>query len=396
MHIEGFKGEEGVVCARCQISAATVLVRTDHLCRDCFMKYVGRKAVKRMESYQVRSYSKNIQRTLLLPVSCGVSSVTLLHILDQQLQSQLDRTGRAGYSLHVLLVDTSAEDTGVPTIEHLDELENKYPRPTYSTLTLSEISDYGIALPEDLAHGFITDEGNTSSSLQTSQARLHKFMSSLPSATSKADVLGILRMRLIVEFAKNKGCESILWGDSTTRLAEKTLAETAKGRGFSLPWQTSEGESPHGIHFKYPLRDLLKKELSTYSSLTSPPLTPLIVGQSSSRPISASAKSTTIDDLMSQYFESVETNYPSIVANVVRTSSKLSAPQFEPKDQNCKLCGLPIADGSGGMHGWGGDQQKEIGTGKSEVANVLTASGLCYGCARSMHGAKQIESILHT
>lgn len=356
------------------------------------MKYVGRKAVKRMESYQVRSFSKDNQRTLLLPVSCGVSSVTLLHILDQQLQSQLDRTGRTGYSLHVLLVDTSAEETGVPTIEQLDVLQKRYPRHTYSSLTLAEIADYDVALPDELAHGLTKEDGNNSFSLPTSQARLHDFLSSLPSATSWSDVLVILRMRLIVAFAKGKGCERILWGDSTTRLAEKTLAETAKGRGFSLPWQTSEGASPHSIHFNYPLRDLLKKELSTYSALTSPPLTPLVVNHPSSAQVSASAKSTTIDDLMSQYFESVEQNYPSIVANVVRTSSKLRAPQFVPEAQNCELCGLPIAAGSSGMHGWGGDQQKEIIPLDSDVGDALTTSGLCYGCARSMHGAKGVIS----
>lgn len=358
------------------------------------MKYVGRKAIKRMESYQVRSNSKDKQHSLLLPVSCGVSSVTLLHILDQQLQSQLDRTGRTGYCLHVLLVDMSAEETGVPAKEQLDALQKRYPRYTYSTLSLVNIFDYDIALPESLAPSVNIEDGETSSVLPRNRAKLHNFLSSLPSATSRSDALSILRLRLIVAFAKDKGCESILWGDSTTRLAEKTLAETAKGRGFSLPWQTSEGPSSYGLQFIYPLRDVLKKELYTYSTLTSPPLTFLISSKRSSAQVSASAKSTTIDDLMSQYFESVESNYPSIVANVVRTSSKLRAPPFEPEESKCELCGLPVADGTGGIHGWGGDQSKDPIPSKPESSDVLPNSGLCYGCARAMHGAKAVEVIL--
>ena len=96
--------------------------------------------------------------------------------------------------------------------------------------------------------------------------------------------------------------ESILFGDSTTRLAEKTLIETAKGRGFSLPWQVSDGISPYGVNFLYPLRELLKKELFDFSSLISPPLTDLIIYQAPATEVSASAKSTTIDDLDGSVF----------------------------------------------------------------------------------------------
>lgn len=355
------------------------------------MRYIGSKPLKRMEEYRIKGISKEHHRTLLLPVSCGVSSVTLLHLIDQLLQSQVDRTGRTGFILHVLLVDTSREEAIAPTIGQLESLRERYSRHIYTALTLAESLNYGIEFAEDLLPGRFPSDSHATSSIDQSQARLDEFLSSMPSATSRSDVLGVLRTRLIVAFAKSKGCECILWGDSTTRLAEKTLAETAKGRGFSLPWQTGEGESPYGVHFNYPLRDLLKKELLTYSELTSPPLTPLIMTQTSSAHVSASAKNTTIDDLMSQYFESVELNYPSTVANVVRTSSKLRAPQSSMSDRVCGFCGLPIADGKSGLDTWAGDQQRE-----GESAHLMTMSGLCYGCARTLHGAKTIRTTLPT
>jgi len=184
-----------------------------------------------------------------------------------------------------------------------------------------------------------------------------------------------------VEAARRNECDCILFGDSTTRLAERTLIETAKGRGFSLPWQVSDGMSPWDVYFYFPLRDLLKRELVTFSSLISPSFDGIIIHQSPRTHVSASAKSTTIDDLMTQYFESVEENYPSIVANVVRTSSKLKAASSETLT-GCGICGLPVATGTDGIHGWGGDQN----TAKThEGPEDHDAALLCYGCARSIN-----------
>lgn len=352
------------------------------------MRYVGSKPLKRLEEYRVKGASKEHQRTLLLPVSCGVSSVTLLHLLDQQLQNQVVRTGRTGFVLHVLLVNTSKEEDDAPNTGQLEILKERYPRHIYTALTLGDVFKYRLDSAEGVLDLLPQGDSKGIPALDSNQARLQEFLSSLPSATSRSDVLGVLRTRLIVAFAKAKGCESILWGDSTTRLAEKTLAETAKGRGFSLPWRTGEGASPYGVHCNYPLRDLLKKELLTFSELTRPPLTSLIMKRTSSTQVSASAKNTTIDDLMSQYFESVELNYPSIVANVVRTASKLEAPQSPSRDMDCGLCGLPILDGKGGIYSWAGNQRSEIEPSTPWSADPLTTPELCYGCARTMLGAK--------
>lgn len=76
---------------------------------------------------------------------------------------------------------------------------------------------------------------------------VRSLLGALASPTSRTDVLAVLRARLVVEIAKREGCEGVLWGDTTTRLAEKTLGETAKGRGFSIPWRTADGDSPFGM-----------------------------------------------------------------------------------------------------------------------------------------------------
>lgn len=285
---------------------------------------------------------------------------------------------RAAYELIVVHIDLHLEATDRrDSFELLGKYKIRFPRYTYSSvgleeaLLLDDIEWKALNMPEP------TQNGGRKSGTE----RLQQFIDSMPSATSRTDVITTLLTRLLVDVAKRNGCESILFADSTTRLAEKTLTETAKGRGFSLPWQVSDGMSPYDVGFNYPLRDLLKKELITFSSLTIPPLTDLIKFQGPSSHISASSKLTTIDDLMAQYFESVEENYPSIVANVVRTSSKLQ-PLPGEETTACGLCGLPVAEGTDGIYGWGGDQNSASRPAKQDEADKV----LCYGCSRSING----------
>ena len=349
------------------------------------MNYVGSKVVKRMDGFKVRGASSDKHRRLLLPLSLGVSSMTLLHVLDQHLQTQKERTSRTGYELQVLFIDDRMLERDKAALKSLASAKEKYPLHTYTAAPLSDVYKYaceshngGPIPPENL------EERLGQVSTDDVCKRLSTQLSSLPSATSRADLIGILRTRLIVEFAKRTGCESILWGDSTTRLAERTLAETAKGRGFSIPWQTADGLTPHGINFTFPMRDLLRKEIVTYSSLTDPPLTALLFESANASQASASSKENTIDDLMIQYFESVECNYPSIVANVVRTSGRLLAPLSE-NSIPCRICSFPVAHGAQGLYGWNGDQQP--GTLNEDPADAVGET-VCYGCSRSEGGSR--------
>ena len=337
------------------------------------MRYVATKVFKRLESNKLRGTFKDPQKTLLIPISFGVSSIALLHVLDQQLSNRAEAGRHIGYNLHVLHVDQSGVHEQECLNDSLDMLQQRYPSHTYTTVSLEECSDYGIdfnmpVFSDTLANGSIALDKRT---------RLKHILSSLSSATSRADMIEILRRRLILAFSKTHACDSILFGDSTTRLAEKTLSETAKGRAVGLPWLTTDRSSSDGTNCTYPLRDLLRKELGAYVSMTSPPLTPLICEAPSQMP--TSSKDTTIDDLMIQYFESVEQNYPSIVANVVRTSGKLVAPSTISFTNACAICRYPIVNES-----WGGDQLD------SAVLQSHSADGnrseygkaTCYGCAR--------------
>ena len=347
------------------------------------MYFVQSKIIKRMDHFKVRGRSADAQRKILLPLSLGASSLTLLHVLDQQLRVQMERTSRTGYELDVLIVDQST--AGELPIESLtvDLIHERYSLNAYFTVPLEDVFNYDFSLEDGWTHQLNSD---TATEPKSNAELLKSFLSLLPSATSRTDMINILRTRLIVEFAKSIGCECIAWGDSTTRLAEKTLAETAKGRGHSVPWQTADGPSPQGVFFTFPMRDLLRKEITAYSTMTSPPLTSFIVGQLDSSKSSISSKDSTIDGIMSQYFESVEENYPSIVANVVRTSTKLQADKTTKTRSLCSFCALPVRADVQGLHGWGGDQADSLKVPELNISESERNTKLCYGCARSSLG----------
>ncbi|KAF2627474.1 cytoplasmic tRNA 2-thiolation protein 2 [Macroventuria anomochaeta] len=365
-------GAAGGICRRCKENVSVLVVRLEPLCQECFARYVHTKAIKRLETFRV-DFHTNEERKVLLPLSFGVSSTTLLHILDLHLKTQMSKTGRTGFALSMVAIRNAEQSPH--TEDLLEEVRNQYPGHEYASLPLHDVFR---VIPDDAALRDLIPE-YTKGEPPKDQEQLARLINSLTSATARADVLSTLRARLIVEHAKSTGCQSILWGDSTTTLAEKTLAETCKGRGFSLPWQVADGKSPFGVYFHYPLRDVLKKELVSYIGFAESGLSSLVHEPfSGATQASTSSKNTTIDDLMKQYFESVEENFPSIVSNVVRTSSKLEVPAGAESDPRCGLCDMPVPGGRFGIHGWGGYQQDGI-----ETAAVV-GKNVCYGCTRSL------------
>lgn len=297
--------------------------------------------------------------------------------MDVHLKTQKSKTGRTGFEISAVHVQEPGEAAGSAD-ELLAKIRAQYPDHEYASLPLHDVFRL---VPDDAALRSLVPQSEQNAEAGTEEQLVH-MINSLSSATARADVISTLRTRLIVEHARLSGCESILWGDSTTTLAQKTLAETAKGRGFSLPWQISDGLSPFGLHFHYPLRDVLKKELVSYVHMSDASLAQLIDETSSqgSTHASTSSKNTTIDDLMKQYFESVEENFPSIVANVVRTTSKLEVRPDALSDPQCSLCSMPVPGGRFGIHGWGGDQHDS----SDNVEPESTRQNICYGCTRSL------------
>lgn len=335
------------LCGRCQEKEVDISIRKEPVCRYCFSKYVQTKIVKRMETFRVKNSEPGKERTLLLPLSFGPSSTALLYVVSRHLKGQIEKTGRTGFKLHVVHIQLP-EESGSEEI--LEQVKQRYPEHTYSNVSLSSITEHDNLIPSDFRR--------TTEATQSPDDQLTAILSVLPTATSRADATGIFLRKLLVHHARALDCGAILFSDSTTRLSERVLAETAKGRGFSLPWVVSDGESPFGIPLYYPLRELLSKEVSAYVDFIEPSMASVVV-RNDTKP-AAAMKNSTIDELTRQYFAGVEVDYPSIVANVVRTTSKLQPRTLSEVEQHCELCDMPLE------------------------GQAPERSRVCYGCIRTM------------
>lgn len=319
-----------------------------------------------------KSRGPNIPRhRLLLPVSLGVSSLVLLHILDTHRQERLDTNRLVGYDLHVLVIDPSTITTKGSSFDTNFELMQKaFPAHTFSCIPFHSIFDYDPKM-EDIMRDYAGPQFKDDKSL-SSEDRLARFRGSISTATSQADIDTILLTRLVVAFAEKLGCESVLWGDSDTRLAAKALATVAKGRGASVTWQVSDGMSPSGLKFEYPLRDLYKTELLQYEAIC-PELSAMIIsGQTSSDNVLT--KNLSIDELMLRYVQSQGAKYPGVMANVARTANKLES-STSSNAPTCALCAGLLGNTSG-----------NTGVTVANQTHDNQSSQFCYGCMRSRPG----------
>lgn len=334
--------------------------------------------------------------------------------------SQRSRVGRTGYELLVVWVDDSGVtgDTEGSRIrgELLQKLEGEYGGKGEG------IRFQAIRLEQVYTYSSNQQDANTGTELE----KLRALIAALPSLSSQQDILTILLTHLLTLFALDNNCAAVLYAHSTTRLAEKTLSETAKGRGYSVPLSTGDcavplppsftthsspttTTTPPPLQSVYPLRDLLKKELTTYISLT-PALQPFHVpdhppsssSSSNAPPIPTSAKDISIDALMKQYFAGMEQTYPSIVANVVKTIGRVPVPtttitttipttttnaEQHSGAPNCGICGFPVDMDEGDI--WAEEDRE----GKAFSGSMLREMGLevgdlCGGCRRSVEGIK--------
>ncbi|KAL4940893.1 hypothetical protein BDV06DRAFT_12607 [Aspergillus oleicola] len=354
-------------CVECKEVDSVITVRRRSLCGGCYVRFLGYKVFKRMEKYRLR---RDLPRTgpcpVLLPLSYGLCSSVLLHMVHAQVEQLLVKPHAQSFELQVLIVEPSSISPSNPSNDEAFELlQQQFPQAFFTRLPLHSVFEYVPGLNDILAR--YAGQKFTDDVTKFPEERLDAFRASITSATSMADVDSILLNRLIVGFAKSKGCLGIIWGDSDDRLAAKTLANVSTGRGSSLTWQVSDGMSPFGMEFTFPLRDLFKAELQDYANLF-PELVKVITPDA---PLSDNVltKNLSIDQLMMRYVSSQGAKYPGVMSNVTRTANKLEASRLPTDGSRCVLCTTFICNPEGAS---------KLSTADSEAANIF-----CYACERS-------------
>ncbi|KAI1185492.1 hypothetical protein F5B17DRAFT_445758 [Nemania serpens] len=531
------------LCARCKEHDGVLDLRSEAVCRTCFASFVASKAIKRLEVLQRETRGPRLParpQRYLLALSRGPSSTALLHVLGENVRRQRERNQRAKFELVVVFVDvdvdghsyshdddvdggrteqqqlkktsTSAAVDPVHPAAHLNGTDTSTAtatatspsssKPTStSTSTSTDTDPFTAHFPELTLHTLPLSTilssrtidwsalpsqdpdphpAQTPSPKSSPPARLSTLLSRLPSPAARADVTRLLIRHALFAAAESHGCAVVLLGHNTTSLAELTLSEAAKGRGFGVPWLVNDGafplpravddddedpsitsitpasvpaptattmttngeksssEAQTQIQIYSPLREVFRKEILTYLSITHTPnnigpLSSLFPSLSVSPSIPSllspsppqpqqqkqraivSHRDLSLDDVVARYFADVEASYPSVVANVVRTTGKLSrypatttSVEFDADSRIGTGTGVGVGVGVGGRRQCGlcgvrmdplGDERwkGEIGLvdatadGNGDGDGIRAGSGsgsarLCYGCDRSVKG----------
>lgn len=330
--------------------------------RPCFERYVSLKVLRRIENYRrPKSMSTGERYKLLLPLSLGLSSSVLLHAVNAQIERQLSKPHPlVGFDIHVLVIEPSTvAPANVDAEERFALVQQSFPRHSYEKIPFHSIFEYDPeiynVLPKFAGEHFVDDAS------RTNQERLDAFRASASTATSRVDVDQILLNRLVVAYGKGIGCDAILWGDSDSRLAAKTLANVAKGRGSALTWQVSDGISPSGLLFHFPLRDLFQAELESYANLI-PELSAIIIPDVPPSD-NVLTKNLSIDELMMRYVQTHGEKYPGVMANVTRTANKLHPVPASADIKQCLFCDARMND--------------------KQESDTDSEAKFCYACIRS-------------
>ncbi|KAM0270247.1 hypothetical protein ACHAQH_009504 [Verticillium albo-atrum] len=387
-------------CKRCKVKAATILVRLDFLCETCFAAYVSQKVVKRLSQplKELRASTGQPPR-YLLGLSFGSSSTGLLQILDANLRWLRKTTPRNVYELQAVHIDTDLSQSTVALEPSSAKLLQAY-RDRFQDVSIDSVPFSAVLDAETIDWPALPA---LHANLEA-PARLRHLLEKLPSVASRVDVSRLLLRHLLFHVAAQRGCSAIMMGYNTTALAELTLTETAKGRGYAVPWLVSDGAFPlssfaalqgqDGTEMNVPsaprrqwdfpvyspLRDVLRKEIVVYNGTTEAAVAGLTAddpGFGGVRGSVVSHKELSIEDVMARHFAEVEDKYPNVIANVVRTTGKLEKPAGEDA---CGLCGM-TRDELGEAR-WKG----EIGETTDEAATSVGKDPLCYGCERSVRG----------
>lgn len=319
------------------------------------------KILKRLESIRPRNQnSKDTSKPcFLVPLSGGVSSVTLLSVLCAHVRRQKEKTGRVGYDIVACHVDVS-EDVGQTS--WWSKLEGHFPECKFvSPQSLSSVFKYDSTILQDLQLLGLNKEED-----EDNDSYLIRLFTSARSATARSELRELLLRRLVVAVAKQRDCDTILWGHSDTKLAATTLSLVAKGRGGNVAGELADGSVLWSMRFAYPSRDLYKAELQMYLDCEPGETREYVLDteregthdgkQNGNEPL-VSLKGMSIDDLLGTYIGREGEKYPGIMANVVRTSGKLIAPETA-EGMRCRLCAAKV-DNSG-----------------------IHEQTLCYGCER--------------
>jgi cytoplasmic tRNA 2-thiolation protein 2 len=186
------------------------------------------------------------------------------------------------------------------------------------------------------------------------------------------------KTKIFFETAKELGCSKIYTGENSTKTAIRIIEYTAKGRGYSLPYDVRRNDAYRetlGICLVRPLAELTLKEVAFFCRFNG------LLDQAIAlhpKHHSFSLGSASIASATEHFIMGLERDYSSTVSTVAKTASKFTTGITQKREgKRCRICDCLVPEG---IAEW------FLGTTVLDLNSNATArqqrhaSDLCYAC----------------
>ena len=286
------------MCYKCHTEKANYKIRLQLICKSCFIsitEHTFRCTLK------TSIFPKRGEK-LLICVSGGANSTSMLHLTDT-CNNPLKTKKMMGFIAGILYIDDSIIYNTPPeaTEIFLNDLNSRYSYPIYTRRLQDLVPDILERLPE--------------------------------SPQSQSDMLYLLIHSSIVATAKELGFTKVITAESASRISSLVLSGICKGSGASVNRFANPCIIEDGISIGRPMRELLDKEVCIYQHLITVPVLPKL-----SISMSKGMTNTSIDILVQDFLQNLQSKFPSTVHTLLRTASKLVPVDIQDK---CQICNGP-------------------------------------------------------
>ncbi|KAF2078180.1 hypothetical protein CYY_000470 [Polysphondylium violaceum] len=307
---------EIIESAKDAIGKPIVHFRSESLCWECYKDLMLKKF--RTNIVKARE-SKREAEKLLIALSGGTCSMVVAELLRQC----IDGLGKSKMFFDIQCVHVD-ESLLYPYYQYQETLE--YLR----ELTASFGFPFHVVPLENIY-------GTDPSTAESRRSRLIDSFKNVSSNTSKEDMIVYYREHLLSQTAHTLGCNKVVLGTSSNRLASKLVASTSKGRGFTVPNETSVViEQPtNNIKFYQPLRDLLLKEIYIYYRHLRLREAPVI------HPFTETKPKNSINTLCDDFLHCLQDISNQTVHTLLRSVDKLISPSVN-SEFICSMCLSPL------------------------------------------------------
>ncbi|PVU94870.1 hypothetical protein BB559_002906 [Furculomyces boomerangus] len=337
-------GNQRVTCIKCKVLPSDIKIRQANFCKSCFQL----NFITKFKSNLARSAAPQTEKrpNLLVAFSGGNSSRALLQLCsDFQTPGSGTKLQQKYNEMLILHLDESAIFEDQDAEKSIMEIIEKYPFKCI-TKKLEDVfssSRYSKFVSKTTnSKGLFFSHSLEKETNESPKDLLVKLFEGIKSTTSKEYMLECIKHHLLLEAARENGCEVIAVGNSATRIAVKSILMTSEGRGFSLPFDVgAESTLEEDVYIVRPLRSSLSKEIVYYNNLLG--LESVTIPTFSTK-ANANSKIMSLGYLTENFISGLDLEYSATVPTVTSTVGKLKVNANATTNKKCLICLAPIGD----------------------------------------------------